>query len=139
MLVLKMAVNTCHPQASMPDLLLNKCGHTACLHMTYPTVSEAVHPAANDADSSAGSTTEVGNIEAVQTFETSSGTLTRFLIGLTIVLAILTVAIVYYSYLLVHEGDREKASSLAKVTKSPGTASEIFDLRSKCASLGKKS
>lgn len=42
------------------------------------------------------------NLEAVQKFENSSSRLTWWLIGLTGVLIVLTVAVVYYSRVLVH-------------------------------------
>lgn len=42
------------------------------------------------------------NLEAVQKFEKSSSTLTWWLIGLTGALVLLTIAVVFYSYVLVH-------------------------------------
>jgi uncharacterized membrane protein len=40
------------------------------------------------------------NLEATQQFERSSSKLTSWLVGLTVVLVVLTVAIVYYTFLL---------------------------------------
>ena len=61
------------------------------------------------------------NLEAVQKFEQSSSTLTKWLIGLTVVLVILTIVIAFYTFVLAGTADSHQRFTHTGATGMRGT------------------